>query len=132
MKKLLATIAVVSLAGCSTMFNEPEQQVILDGYGNHNVPVSILTSAGTYKDVTPAVLKIQPGMRSSDYIIQVDEPCYGVSSVVVKKELAASYWLNSLNIVGFFIDFATGAMWNYEEKVMIPLQSTLDCGTASN
>ncbi len=131
MKKVITGLAVLALSGCSTMFNDSEQNVRLDSYGNYNVPISILTPSGTYKDVTPTIINIQLGARSSDYIVQVDEPCYGVTKVVVKKELATSYWLNSLNLVGFFIDYATGAMWGYEEKVMVPVQRTLNCETAA-
>ncbi len=120
MKKVITGLAVLALSGCSTMFNESEQNVRLDSYGNYNVPISILTPSGTYKDVTPTIINIQPGARSSDYIVQVDEPCYGVTKVVVKKELATSY-----------CDYATGAMWGYEEKVMVPVQRTLNCETAA-
>jgi len=132
MKKVITGLAILAISGCSTMFNDSEQNVRLNSYGNHNVPVSVLTPSGTYKDVTPTIINIQPGARSSDYIVQVDEPCYGVTKVVVKKELAASYWLNSLNLVGFFIDFATGAMWNYEETVMVPIQVAENCEVASS
>ncbi|MEH6346564.1 MAG: hypothetical protein V7785_15840 [Bermanella sp.] len=132
MKKVIAGLAILGVSGCSTMFNESEQNVRLNSYGNHNVPVSVLTPSGTYKDITPTIINIQPGAHSSDYIVQVDEPCYGVTKVVVKKELTASYWLNSLNLVGFFIDYATGAMWNYEEKVVVPIHRAMNCETASS
>ena len=133
MKKVISGLAILALSGCSTMFNESEQNVKLDSYyGNYNVPVSVLTPSGNYKDVTPTIINIQPGVRSSDYIVQVDEPCYGDARVVIKKELATSYWLNSLNLVGFFIDFATGAMWNYEEEVMLPIQVAKNCEVASS
>lgn len=132
MKKVIVGLAILAVSGCSTMFNESEQNVRLNSYGSHNVPVSVLTPSGTYKDITPTIINIQPGARSSDYIVQVDEPCYGDARVVIKKELAPSYWLNSLNLVGFFIDFATGAMWNYEEKVVVPIQIAKNCEVASS
>ena len=132
MKKVITGLAILAISGCSTMFNDSEQSVRLPSYGNHNVPISVSTPSGTYKDITPTILNIQPGMRSSDYIVQVDEPCYGDARVVIKKELASSYWLNSLNLVGFFIDFATGAMWSYEEKVMVPIQIAKNCEVASS
>ncbi len=132
MKKVIAGLAILAISGCSTMLNESEQNVRLNSYGSHNVPVSVLTPSGTYKDITPTIINIQPGARSSDYIVQVDEPCYGNARVVIKKQLAASYWLNSLNLVGFFIDFATGAMWNYEEKVIVPIQIAKNCEVASS
>ena len=132
MKKIITGLAILAVSGCSTMFNDSEQNVRLNSYGNHNVPISVLTPSGSYKDVTPTIINIQPGARSSDYIVQVDEPCYGEARVVVKKELATSYWLNSLNLVGFFVDFATGAMWNYEETVMVPIQVSENCEVASS
>ena len=104
----------------------------LDSYYNYNVPISIHTPSGTYKDITPTILNIQPGVSSGDYIIQVDEPCFGMTNIVIKRDLAGSYWLNSFNLIGFFIDHATGAMWNYQEKVMVPIQIAKNCETASN
>jgi hypothetical protein len=46
----------------------------------------------------------------------------------LRKELADYYWLNIFNGVGFFVDYATGAMWKYPESAQIRTYRKDHCG----
>ena len=56
------------------------------------------------------------------------------SYTIVRKRVADPYWLNILNIHGFYIDYFSGGMWNYENRLTIPLKpvNSLEAGVEEN
>ncbi|MEZ4741809.1 MAG: hypothetical protein R3B45_05075 [Bdellovibrionota bacterium] len=50
-----------------------------------------------------------------DGLIEIRKPGYNIQKIKLDKHIKSSYWFNVLNGgIGFFVDFFTGRMWEFE------------------
>ncbi|MCL9780269.1 hypothetical protein M9194_02335 [Vibrio sp. S4M6] len=119
--RITLVISVLALAGCSTMFNSGSQTILAKTSNDAKPKVDITTPSGTYQTTLPTTIVAVPSTNTEVSITVVD-PCYDHATVVVKKSVTPSYWVNILNGWGFLIDAATGDMWKYDNNVMVPLK----------
>lgn len=130
MKKILmlgVTASILTLSGCSTMFNGGSQTILATTSNPDLKPkVDITTPSGTYQTNLPATIVATPS-TSRDVSITVADPCYEHTTMIVNKSVTPSYWANIFNLYGFGIDAITGDMWKYDNQVMVPLQKRSEC-----
>ncbi|CAH0541966.1 hypothetical protein [Vibrio marisflavi] len=132
MKKLIAlgiAASVVTLSGCSTMFNSGSQTIVATS-PDKNVNVDVTTASSTYQTTLPTTIVTNPS-STRDVTIKVNDKCYKNTSVTVHKSVTPSYWANILNGWGFLIDYATGDMWKYDNQVLVPTEKKADCDTVA-
>lgn len=103
----LVAFAIVGFSSCATIINGGDPLVTIEG--DIKEPVTIITDAKTYKDVTlPIEVKVERHGISGQQI-QIFSDSLEFEDVVLQKKVtgwtAANYLM--LNIPGFFIDWAT-------------------------
>ncbi len=127
MKKILALTSVLSMAGCSTLMNGTSQEINVTTFTLQNSDIKVESSDTEYVDTLPATLHIYPSDKKLPLTITTLGECVQPNKVTLRKELADYYWLNALNGFGFFVDYATGAMWQYPESAQIEVHSKEYC-----
>lgn len=134
MKKLLilgVAVSAVMLSGCSTMFNGGSQTIVATSSNpDQKVKVDVSTPNESYQTTLPATIVTSPS-SNKEVTIKVDDKCFNSTSVTVNKSVTPSYWANLLNGWGFLIDYATGDMWKYDTKVLVPTEKKTDCVTTN-
>lgn len=137
---------VFAVASCATMFNSGNQsmQVSSSDGKSHNVYVS--TPDGTYTTQLPTTVVAPPSTFQDVEIKIKEDKCLNPSSAKVDKGITLSFWANLLNVgffqlvggaagaglLGFAIDAASGAMWNYDSHTMVTVSKKSDCMPKSN
>ncbi len=129
MKKSLIAITLLCLTGCSTMFNGTSQTIQASTASFKNSDILVTLPTTQYVKPLPSELNIPPLESKLPITITPIGDCIKPIKVAVHKELANSYWLNALNGIGFFIDYATGAMWQYPESVKVGVYRKDHCHT---
>ena len=127
MKNTFIIIISIMLSACSTLINGTNQTVTIDNYYNENEAVKVYTPHSDYVDTMPARLHISGGVQGGEYSVQMKNECYDQQRLHINKTLRSSYWLNLFNVVGFFVDYSTGAMWEYPSKMHMPMSRDEAC-----
>jgi len=122
MKKVLSFIVMFGLTGCSTMFNGTNQKINVTATNLDSENIKVTSSNIQYIETLPATLHTHPSDRKPPITISTIGDCINPGQIILRTKLADSYWLNVLNGIGFFIDFATGSMWQYPEAVQIEVR----------
>jgi len=126
-KSILSIIIALNITGCSSMFNSGSQTVILNPSNpDYNAKIKVTTSYGSYQTRLPATISSSPS-SFNNVVIETDDKCYDKLTMTVGKTVTASYWANIFNFYGFFIDPLTGAMWNLDNQVSVPVQKFDEC-----
>jgi len=126
-KSVIAVTVSLLLGGCSTIMNGTDQVVTVDNCYNEREKERVYTPHADYIDRMPTRVHISSGVSSGDYLLQVANQCSGQKVIKIPKNLRSSYWLNMFNVVGFFVDYTTGAMWEYPEKFHMPIVFGENC-----
>ncbi len=119
MKKVITGLAILAISGCSTMINGTSQSIALMSNDFENIDIKVQAVNQRVSNRLPANLPVYAGNAKAPITVTISQSCYEPTSVTLRKELADSYWLNVFNGIGFFVDYATGAMWQYPEEVVV-------------
>ena len=92
--------------------------------------IKVESSATKEIKTLPATIYIYPDDIKAAITITPVGDCIKSNHTILRKELATSYWLNVFNVVGFFIDYSTGAMWQYPESIKIGVYRKDHCQEA--
>ena len=126
-KSVITVTASLLLGGCSTLMNGTDQVVTVDNYYNEPEKIKVFTPQMDYVDRMPTRVHISSGVSSGDYFVRLANDCADGQMIRVPKDVRASYWLNIFNVVGFFVDYTTGAMWEYPETLHMPTSRSQNC-----
>lgn len=109
------------------MVNGVDQEVRL--YNSHMTKINaVLEYDDTKSSVEiPSTLIMYPDNSRQFLSVSISDECYERKHHNIQSKLAISYWLNIFNIFGFFVDYATGAMWQLPERVIIPVNRLENC-----
>lgn len=129
MKKLsfvLSLCATLTLASCSTILCGSKKKVTFES----NIPVesATLTIDGRqYANVTfPFVAKVKRGFN--DTVVKAEAEGYETASLIIEKQFNAVSVINLLDVLGWGIDAATGAMmkpeFDYYQIVFKPVKKS--------
>jgi hypothetical protein len=93
--------------GCCSIFCSGHQSVSVNSK-SAGVEIRI----GEYKGTTPCTLQVP---RGRDYVLQAT---YNgkIETHTLKRSIEPLYWGNMLIFPGLIVDFATGAMWQYNPE----------------
>ena len=108
------------LSACATMFADREQTINLNPSQQEGdgVQVVVSSSSGTQRVQLPATVNVRSG--EDRVIIRLQDDRYELTEVNVGRSIRGVYWVNILNGWGFLIDYLTGAMWRYDDLVVVP------------
>jgi hypothetical protein len=127
MKHLIAIVLTALLSGCSTMINGTSQEIVISSDSYEVSDIEIVQGKNKTETSIPAWVTLHPEDKGSPIIVTTEGKCVHSESTTLRKGVAKSYWLNIFNIVGFFIDDATGAMWQYPERTRIQVRKDYQC-----
>lgn len=114
-KLSLVVLGAVALSSCATILSGQTQKINVTSVGKTEVPFKV--DEQTYK--TPAVATVQ--RENKDKVLQVlDQQC-AQKEVVLQKKINPVFFANIFigGVIGSTIDYATNAMWEYDNKVEI-------------
>ena len=121
MKNAWIVFLSLTLVGCASMFGEGQQLISIETSTGEKAKAEIRTPNSTFKKEVPAQINVDKGWGK--IIISVTDNCYKQSSVELDNGIEPAFWLNIFNgYIGFFIDVATGSMWEYDSNVSIELE----------
>lgn len=123
---LLLSLSFIVFAGCATLNNQASQTVIATAHDPHQgIKIEVLAEGGAYLSSLPSTIV---GRSSwSGITIKVVDPCYEPSSFEVPKSLTRSFWANLIFVYGFIVDPVTGYLFNYDDKVEVPVKRKAQC-----
>ncbi|MBI3774572.1 MAG: hypothetical protein HY273_03305 [Gammaproteobacteria bacterium] len=120
LKQICCVLVPLLLVGCATMFDEGQQQVALRSATGQAVDVRVHTPrSGEYRATLPTIVTTKAS-SFDEFTVAVDDPCFEPLWYVVDKSTQPIYFLNLLNLHGFYIDYFSGSMWQYNKHVVIP------------
>jgi hypothetical protein len=129
LKSLAAITSILCLTACSTMFNNGSQSLMLNASdGTQGIKVNVAGPDGAYPTTLPATLATAKS-SFQDLSVTVTDKCYDATTTKVAKSITPSYWANILNGWGFVIDWATGAMWNYNNNTSVIVNKKDSCSS---
>jgi len=119
MKNIIVVILSVSAVGCASMFGESQQLISIET--NTGEKAKIETSDSTFIKEIPAEITVNKGWGSVK--VTVEDECYLRTTQDVGDSIEPAFWLNIFNFyLGWFIDLATGSMWEYDSSTVVTLQ----------
>src|SRR5687767_14651753 len=111
-----ALSAAVSTSGCATLITGKTQIVSVTS----EPPGARVMLNGTYLGVAPISAAVA---RQTDYHVVAQLEGYGEGTATIKREINPIAILNLVNVIGWGVDFVTGAAWRLgPETVIVRLQ----------
>jgi len=127
MFKLVLLAFTLFISGCSTIINGSNQTISVSNSYSEKAGIKVYTPYSDYRDTMPAKIYIAGGVQVGSYRLEVEDKCLYNEAVSIPKSLRSSYWLNIFNVVGFFVDYSSGAMWEYPARVNMPISYKPNC-----
>lgn len=122
----------MTMSSCATVFCGSKAKVTFDSDIREKATLTI--DGRKHTNVTfPYTTKIRRGF--DDTVVKAEAPSYTTETVIVNKSFNAVSVINLLNILGWGIDAATGAMTKPEFKFyqidFQPLEETAESSSSS-
>ena len=126
MTRLLVILMVCGLlTGCASLVSQSAWPVFIDNAtGPAQFVITNHNNVEMARGQTPSIIILESGAGyfwKANYIVHFSKPGYRNQGYPLVSKLSAWYYGNLLNILGFFIDPATGAMWRLPEELIISL-----------
>ena len=127
MYKLVILTLTLLATGCSTILNGTSQKVTIGSDSYLSSEIEIVQGNKKQLSSIPEWITLYPEDKYVPIKITTTGECIRSKSHILRREVAGAYWLNVFNIVGFFIDDATGAMWQFPDEVILEVSRDHEC-----
>lgn len=122
-------LGVISIVGCATITNGPNQKISINTSTGHQVIARI---NGKKMIIPKKDIPISRTKGASVEVLHKDNPCFGDTrySIVGKNKVSGVFWINILTSgpLGSTTDAVSGGMWEYNEpSFTIPLILLQNC-----
>jgi len=126
---VLAFTAIVGVAGCSTitMGTSQEITVITPGVDDATCAVSDQSGGVLATITTPAVVRLPRSRR--DVQLSCQKERYQAATATIRSKFASASMIQMP--VGYLVDGVSGAMWEYQSKVLVAMTPTSASAPAS-
>jgi hypothetical protein len=126
MTRLFTVLMVcVLLSGCASLVSKSAWPVFIDNStGPAQFVITNHNNVEMGRGQTPSIIILESGAGyfwKANYIVHFSKPGYRNQGYRLVSYFNRWYLGNLLNIVGLFIDPATGAMWRLPEQLIISL-----------
>ena len=112
-KFAIIVLGAMALSSCSSIFCGSKAQVTFES--NIDEAATLTIDGQKYHNVTfPYTTKVRRGFDET--IVKVEAPSYNTETIVINKNFNAVSIINLLDILGWGIDAATGAITKPEQK----------------
>jgi len=107
-----ALTAAFLLSGCATAFSTNEYTVNIRTPENPGVDYEVRDSRGEfiYAGTTPDIVRLKS--QGHDFHRETYTISTANESFELKAGISPIYWANVFGLIGFAVDYATGAMWS--------------------
>ena len=132
MKKIFLLIPILfGLSSCATIFGGKAQKIhLVPSSGSGGAEVEVVNGADIQNIRIPSMI-IVPRSRSNLIIKVKESECYKSSDNIYESKLSLFFWLNVLgglySTTSTTTDTATGAMWSYDDNIMVNVKKKPDC-----
>lgn len=112
---LLALLLSFFLGGCATILSGDSQKIDVKTSSGKKVPVKV---NGQQYEV-PSIIEIK--REKEDKLIRVEDKKCQEQQVLLPKKINPVFFVNILSggVFGSTTDYASGSMWEYDDKVII-------------
>ena len=107
--------------------NGTSQKITIGSDSYLSSEIEIVQGNNKQRSSIPEWITLYPEDKYVPIKITTIGECIRPKSHILRREVAGAYWLNVFNIVGFFIDDATGAMWQYPDEVILEVSRDHEC-----
>ena len=112
-KFAIIVLGAMALSSCSSIFCGSKAQVTFES--NIDEAATLTIDGQKYHNVTfPYTTKVRRGFDET--IVKVEVPSYNTETIVINKNFNAVSIINLIDILGWGIDAATGAITKPEQK----------------
>lgn len=119
-------LAALLVAGCATLNNQGSQTLIAKAKDQSaGVKIEVITAEGSYLSSLPSTIVGRSSWAGIE--IKVVDPCYDQTTFEVPKSLTRSFWANLVFVYGFLIDPVTGYLFDYDDRVEVPVKRKAQC-----
>ena len=123
MKRLaIIACACVLLSGCASIFSSPAHPVYIDSAaGTTEFVINNKNGVEIARGETPTTITLETGagyFKNAHYLVTFTKPHYKNQTYSLVANGNPWYYGNLVNIIGFFIDSATGAMWQLPDSLV--------------
>ncbi len=131
MKKLIIVLITATiLSGCASIVKGSRQTMFISTSTGKQADAIVTTPSGQLNVVLPQVIPVKNNQR--DITINIKETrCNMSSSTIVFSQLHPWFWGNIISggFYGSTTDAITGAMWTYDESVVVNVTEKDSCKT---
>lgn len=129
MKKILVALLVCSmLSGCASIVKGRNKNVNIMTSTGEEVEVNVVSASGMQSIVVPSVVSLKKD--NQDITITVKETqCLRSSTSIVSSEIEPWFLGNIITggLFGSSTDALTGAMWTYDDNIVVPVYKKSAC-----
>ncbi len=124
---LLISIIVMMLSSCATMFTGTTKRINVMTSNNDIVKADISSKNGTQTVTIPGLISVSKGNVPILITVKEDD-CHRSSTYVAENHLNMIFLGNAFNyFTGTTTDIPNGAMWTYDDNVVVPVYRKESC-----
>ena len=125
--KLCIVFCILLLSSCATMFTGTTKRINMMTSNNDEVKVDVTSIDGTQTVTIPSLVSVSKGNIPITITVKEDE-CHKKSTYVSENHLNMIFLGNAFNyFVGTTTDVPNGAMWTYDDNVVVPVYRKENC-----
>ena len=121
MKKLLVlTSFMFYLCGCASIFSNKQDIVLVAQDPDATPKINIMANGAPPEMTLPGVIKVK--RDGEDILVTINDECYKKNTqIIYASKINPAILINVLGfgVYGSTTDFATGAAWKYDKRVVI-------------
>ena len=133
MKKLILILMIVAiLPGCATIIKGKTKDINILTNTGEEAEINIFSASGTQTVVVPAVVNVKRDNRPITITVKGNK-CTRTTTTVVQEKV--ELWtlgnipLYIFGLTGTTVDASTGAMWDYDDSIVVPVYQKNGCSS---
>ena len=133
MKKLVLTImSIAMLSGCATAIKCKTKDINMLTNTGEEAEVNVVSASGTQTVVIPSVVNVKKDNRPITITVK-ETKCNRPTTTVASEKVELWTFGNVLfwifGTTGTTVDAMTGAMWDYDDSIVVPVYHKNSCPT---
>lgn len=129
MKKILTIlVAGTVLAGCSSIVNGRNKNINVMTATGEEATVNLVSASGVQTIQVPGVTTVKRASQDLTITVQEDK-CNRTSTTIASSRVEPWFFGNFIcgGTLGSTTDASTGAMWNYDDNIVVPVYKKDSC-----
>lgn len=131
MKKIVLTLLTVTmLSGCASIVNGRNKNINLLSSTGEETEVDVVSANGVQTVVIPSVVTVQRANQPITINVK-DTKCIRPSTTIASDKLSmwffGDFFMSIFGLTGTTVDVTSGAMWNYDDNIVVPVYEKKSC-----